>query len=281
MNIGIYSGAYAVSAAPLKPAELNSAGRETLSDEFVSERPVPNINEISSSSISDNFIAGSQSSESAEVESEQPLADDQTRAEERREQARLQAEQQEIQQLSARDREVRAHEQAHAAVGGQYAGAPQYQFQRGPDGVRYAVGGEVSIDVSKAATPEETIRKMQVVRRAALAPAEPSPQDRRVAAQASATELEARQDLAIETRRETEVREAEAARLRSGTLETPTQTDESSSTSASEAVVFEPRPTFTPFRSALPPSAITNLLQRSILATEEERQPGQLVNQLA
>lgn len=107
----------------------------------------------------------------------------------------LAQEQDEISQLAARDREVRAHEQAHAAVGGQYAGSPTYSFQRGPDGVRYAVGGEVSIDTSKAATPEETIRKAQVVRQAALAPAEPSPQDRRVAAEASQTQAEARLEL--------------------------------------------------------------------------------------
>lgn len=107
----------------------------------------------------------------------------------------LAQEQDQISQLAARDREVRAHEQAHAAVGGQYAGSPTYSFQRGPDGVRYAVGGEVSIDTSKAATPEETVRKAQVVRQAALAPAEPSPQDRRVAAEASQIQAEAMLEL--------------------------------------------------------------------------------------
>lgn len=100
-----------------------------------------------------------------------------------------------IRELSNRDREVRAHEQAHAAVGGQYAGAPTYQFQRGPDGVNYAVGGEVRIDISPAATPEETIRKMQIVRAAALAPLEPSPQDRSVAAQAAAQLAQAQAEL--------------------------------------------------------------------------------------
>lgn len=103
--------------------------------------------------------------------------------------------QQEIRVLAARDREVRAHEQAHAAVGGAFAGAPKYQFERGPDGVNYAVGGEVPIDVSPAATPEATIAKMQAVRRAALAPAEPSPQDRRVAQEAIAAEARARQEV--------------------------------------------------------------------------------------
>lgn len=90
-----------------------------------------------------------------------------------------------IEQLKSRDREVRAHEAAHAAVGGQYAGTPSYTFQRGPDGRNYAIGGKVSIDVSTIPNdPEATARKMDIVRRAALAPAEPSAPDRRIAQEA-------------------------------------------------------------------------------------------------
>ena len=44
----------------------------------------------------------------------------------------------EIAKLSQRDQEVRAHEQAHAAVGGRYAGAPSFTYTSGPDGKRYA-----------------------------------------------------------------------------------------------------------------------------------------------
>lgn len=96
-----------------------------------------------------------------------------------------------VAELKARDAEVRAHEQAHKAVGGRYAGAPRYETTRGPDGNTYAIGGEVAIDVSPAATPDETIDKMIQVKAAALAPAEPSPQDRRVAAMADALRLQA------------------------------------------------------------------------------------------
>ena len=102
-----------------------------------------------------------------------------------------QEEEKQVQELAARDREVRAHEQAHARVGGQYAGAPSYTFQQGPDGKRYAIGGEVSIDSSTERTPEATIRKMQIVIRAATAPAEPSSQDLKVAQQARANLAEA------------------------------------------------------------------------------------------
>ncbi|SOE01696.1 putative metalloprotease CJM1_0395 family protein [Caenispirillum bisanense] len=96
-----------------------------------------------------------------------------------------------VAELKARDAEVRTHEQAHKAVGGRYAGAPRYETTRGPDGNTYAIGGEVAIDVSPAGTPDETIDKMIQVKAAALAPAEPSPQDRRVAAMADALRLQA------------------------------------------------------------------------------------------
>lgn len=111
-----------------------------------------------------------------------------------------QAEQREVEELERRDQEVRAHEQAHAAVGGQYASAPSYEFQTGPDGRQYAVGGEVSIDISEESTPEQTVRKMQQVRAAALAPAEPSPQDLQVAAEAQRKTFEARAEAAEQER---------------------------------------------------------------------------------
>ena len=112
-------------------------------------------------------------------------------------------EQLEIATLVSRDQEVRAHEQAHSAVGGSYAGAPTYTFTRGPDGKRYAVGGEVSIDVGAVPNnPEATLRKMEIVLRAALAPAEPSAQDLRVASQAQAQMTQARVELAEQRRTE-------------------------------------------------------------------------------
>ncbi len=109
-----------------------------------------------------------------------------------REDAQKRQEQLEVQQLKSRDREVKAHEAAHASVGGQYAGAPSFTYSRGPDGQRYAVAGEVSIDVTRVADdPEATIQKMDQVRRAALAPADPSAQDRRIASRAAAIAADA------------------------------------------------------------------------------------------
>lgn len=106
-----------------------------------------------------------------------------------------QAQQKEIESLEKRDQEVRQHEQAHAAAGGQYAGSPKYEYDTGPDGKRYVTDGEVSIDVSEAESPEQTVRKMEQVRAAALAPAEPSSQDLKVAAEANRKAIEARAEL--------------------------------------------------------------------------------------
>ena len=108
-------------------------------------------------------------------------------------------EQAQVKELANRDREVRAHEQAHQAVGGRYSGGASYEYQQGPDGQRYAVGGEVSIDISAERDPQATIAKMQQVKAAAMAPAEPSGQDRSVAAAATATEAQARAELAEES----------------------------------------------------------------------------------
>ncbi len=108
-----------------------------------------------------------------------------------------------LQKLQARDREVRAHEHAHMAAGGPYVrGGPSYTYKTGPDGKRYAVGGEVQIDTSPEKDPEATIRKMETVKRAALAPAKPSGQDRMVAARASMEEQKARMELMEQKREE-------------------------------------------------------------------------------
>ncbi|MEM1433900.1 MAG: putative metalloprotease CJM1_0395 family protein [Pseudomonadota bacterium] len=107
--------------------------------------------------------------------------------------------QQEIRQLASRDREVRAHEQAHAAVGGRYAGAPRDELERGPNGVPYAVAGSVSIDVAPVPNdPAATLAKMTVVQRAAMAPAQPSAADRAIAAKAASQASQARAELAAE-----------------------------------------------------------------------------------
>ncbi len=111
----------------------------------------------------------------------------------------------EVTKLQQRDKEVRTHEQAHRAASGGHAGAISLQFTQGPDGKRYAVEGSVPIDLSPVAgDPAATIRKMQQVQRAALAPAGPSGADRRLAAQARRAEQQARSELTAQKRETTQ-----------------------------------------------------------------------------
>lgn len=118
-----------------------------------------------------------------------------------REQQQKKEEEQQVEQLKQRDREVRAHEAAHQSAAGGYARGMSFTYQIGPDGQRYAIGGEVKIDMSPVPNnPEATIQKMQVVQRAALAPSDPSPQDRAVAAAARSIEQQARRQLLEEQR---------------------------------------------------------------------------------
>jgi len=131
---------------------------------------------------------------------------------------RFSAEQQAaLAQLRNMDRHVRAHEQAHLAAAGQYAtGGPSYDYAVGPDGKLYAVGGEVSLDVSPdPSNPEKTIQKAQTIEAAANAPADPSSQDRMVAARAAQMERVAQQQVDEETRTSLYPQQAE---VRSGQL---------------------------------------------------------------
>lgn len=109
------------------------------------------------------------------------------------------AESRQLAALKQRDREVRAHEMAHlTAAGGLANGGATFSYQRGPDGVYYAIGGEVSISLREGRTPEETIANARTIKAAALAPADPSAQDRAVAAAASAMEARAQSEQAAQ-----------------------------------------------------------------------------------
>jgi len=193
-----------VSFAPVEEVSISEAGRKA------SEQPPQQpVQETSSQAAGADSNAAESTDDAPQEPSDAQQAREQSqqRAENRQQEADLA----QIRQLKARDAEVKAHEAAHAAVGGQLAGSPSYTYQRGPDGVRYAVGGEVPIDVSKVnGDPQATLEKMQLVQRAALAPAEPSSQDRRVAALAAQQAAEARAE--ISTVQRTQAAEAEESR---------------------------------------------------------------------
>ena len=110
------------------------------------------------------------------------------------------------------DREVRQHEMAHQVAGGAYTGGASYDYDVGPDGKRYAVAGEVPIDYGPVPNdPQATIEKMQTVIAAAMAPADPSPKDHQVAAQARQYLLEAKLEAAMQRSEMEQARSAGAA----------------------------------------------------------------------
>lgn len=109
-----------------------------------------------------------------------------------------------VEQLHARDQEVRAHEQAHlSAAGGIARSGSQFTYVTGPNGKRYAVGGEVSIDIAKVpGDPEATLRKAELIIRAAMAPTQPSTQDHKIASNARAMANQARLELLLQRQQE-------------------------------------------------------------------------------
>ncbi|NVK24917.1 MAG: hypothetical protein HWE10_08310 [Gammaproteobacteria bacterium] len=191
------------ASVPQKSREQDTRSpSENVTYDNIQSKPDDNVIPEDDTQTGDDSSQQEQASSQDNQEDNERESSERSEQQEQAEQAEVRqeaAEQKVIDQLEDRDREVKTHEQAHAAVGGALAGAPSYQYQTGPDGKRYAVGGEVSIDVSVENDPEETIRKMQTVQAAALAPAEPSAQDRKVAAQASRNIAEARAELVAES----------------------------------------------------------------------------------
>lgn len=113
--------------------------------------------------------------------------------------------QQEVEELKQRDAEVRAHEQAHiAAAAGLSTSAPTYTYQTGPDGKKYAVGGEVNVSFTESGNPETDLRNAEAMKNSALAPADPSSQDRSVAGEAEKLIQKAQQEIAQQQKQQKE-----------------------------------------------------------------------------
>ncbi|MGI2066284.1 putative metalloprotease CJM1_0395 family protein [Shewanella sp. MF08487] len=150
----------------------------------------------------------SQKQQAAAEQAKQQQSQAQSQAQQAQEQVKQAQEkaqaqqQQQVDSLKARDSEVKAHEHAHATVGGQYAQSPSFKYEKGADGQRYATDGEVQIDVSAVGgDPLATINKMKQVYAAAMAPVDPSSADIRVAAEALQKMNEAKEML-IEERQQ-------------------------------------------------------------------------------
>ncbi|WDE05603.1 hypothetical protein SG34_001265 [Thalassomonas viridans] len=184
-------------------SEKDKARTPVQDNEFIDFVSLQDQQEQEETTVGDSTQNRNQSSDQAPEQGnsqEQGQSGEETARDARQEQlaeAEQLAEEKQIQALQSRDQEVRAHELAHANVGGATTGSPSYTFQVGPDGRRYAVGGEVSVDLTPVSgDPQATIAKMQKVQAAALAPVEPSGQDRQVAATAARIILQAQSELA-------------------------------------------------------------------------------------
>jgi hypothetical protein len=101
------------------------------------------------------------------------------------------------QRLQNIDGAVRAHEQAHlSAIAGYARGLVHYTYTVGPDGILYATGGSIQVDLSPVpGDPEATIRKAEAILRAAFSPLEPSSADLQTAAAAYRLEMDAEREL--------------------------------------------------------------------------------------
>lgn len=181
-NVGINISVHANVVTPFSPVGKQAVGLESAD---AKGQVLPPVEQPDSNSRGSNGEAETDKTSAKGADTRRAIqGDGQGNSREQRQQQRQ--DEQLIEDLAARDREVRAHEQAHASVGGQYAGSPSFTFQRGPDGVNYAIGGEVPISLPQGGdNPKQTLAAAEQVRRAALAPADPSAQDRRVAAAAA------------------------------------------------------------------------------------------------
>ncbi len=244
---------------PTKQLEQSAAEPKLAGDSDKSKQPGQSVNinqEILSQSQQDEQkIEEKQKEEKNSREEEEPqqnAKDSDSKEEEQQKSKEQQVEQEleqkelaQLNQLKSRDLEVRAHEQAHASIGGQYAGTPKYEFEQGPDGTSYAVSGEVPIDVSEVSgDPRATIDKMQQVLAAALAPAEPSGADRAIAAEAAQKLATAQADLIkenstfnkAENKSEIEDDEEQDTTQEAGDKEVDSQKDESTVKSRSAEI---------------------------------------------
>ncbi len=105
-------------------------------------------------------------------------------------------EKKELEKIKERDKEVRRHEEDHKAAAGSLAPASaQYEYTQGPDGKMYVKDGEVDLKVKEEDDPEKAKKNAEQLKRAALAPEEPSAQDMKVAQEADRMIQEANQKL--------------------------------------------------------------------------------------
>ncbi len=199
-----YRSEEAQRKAPHKPEVLQSSGSQETPSTQPSEGPLPEVKNPSQAEIPAAFPVDEDGTNHQNAHDHAQEQDQKGQQEQSAGSAQKSAtgeplseeEEKEVQELEQRDREVRTHEQAHLAAAGHLAsGGPSFEYEKGPNGKQYATGGEVNISVGGGNTPEERLRNAEQAERAALAPAEPSSQDRKVAAEARKKANNAKQEI--------------------------------------------------------------------------------------
>ncbi|MDC0932407.1 putative metalloprotease CJM1_0395 family protein [Arcobacteraceae bacterium] len=93
-----------------------------------------------------------------------------------------------LEKFRNKDSEIRTHEQAHASIG--HTTSPiSYNYQEGPDGKMYAVGGSVRLDTSIPDEPTAAAFKLEMIQKAALGVTNLSSADGAIASQSNLNKI--------------------------------------------------------------------------------------------
>jgi len=93
-----------------------------------------------------------------------------------------------LEKFRNKDSEIRTHEQAHASIG--HTTTPiSYNYQQGPDGKMYAVGGSVRMDTSIPDDPKAAAFKLDILQKAASGPTHLSGADSTIATQSNLNKM--------------------------------------------------------------------------------------------
>ncbi|MEA2050493.1 MAG: putative metalloprotease CJM1_0395 family protein [Campylobacterota bacterium] len=93
-----------------------------------------------------------------------------------------------LEKFKKSDAQVRTHEQTHATIG--VTTTPiSYNYQEGPDGKMYAVGGSVRLDTSIPQDTEAAIEKLDQISKASIGVENPSSADMAISRQANLNKI--------------------------------------------------------------------------------------------
>ena len=93
-----------------------------------------------------------------------------------------------LEKFRNKDAEIRTHEQAHASIG--HTTSPiSYNYQEGPDGKLYAVGGSVRLNTSIPDDPKAAAFKLDMIQKAATGVTHPSSADGAIASQSNLNKI--------------------------------------------------------------------------------------------